>query len=231
MNKNTRNYNVNTTNNNNNKVKVKVNKGFLDEVWTIPTKAKGNCYVFGLAPKAGPGGYYDKRPFKARPGDKCPKFKDADFDFENCSDIVKRVLCDNPKYVTKLPKSTSVNRPMDAQHHMMAAILSPGEHQDFHFLRRIPIHDVIKSWDKLKYKTPIKCKEQLAIIKPTYVWAHQRGWSRGGPIIHDAQGNLIIDPTTANFDYKDLNYNIFCGLFKVRTRYATVQDYANTNLF
>ena len=34
-----RNYNVNASNSNHNKGKVKVNKGFLEEVWTIPTKA------------------------------------------------------------------------------------------------------------------------------------------------------------------------------------------------
>lgn len=208
-----------------NKPVQKVNKGFLDIVWDIPIRAKGNCYVFGLAPKEGPGGYYHGRPHKARPGDKCMQFRNANFDFENCSDIVKRVLCDNPKYVTKLPVNTNANKPMDNQHHMMAAILSPGVHQDFHFLRRVPLEDVIRAWDKLKYKTPVKCKEQLAHLQPKYVWAHQRGWSLGGPLIHDAQGNLITDPKTASFDYKNLNYNIFCGYFQVKTRHATVQDY------
>jgi hypothetical protein len=206
---------------------TKPNKGFLDAVWGIPTTTKGNCYVFGLAPKVGPGGYTNKRLFKARPGDKCPHFKDAEFDFENCTDIVKRVLCDNPKHVTKLPSNTNIYMTMDDQHHMMAAVLSPGIHKDFHFLRRIPITDVYKAWDKLKYSTPVKCKQQLIALQPKYIWAHQRGWSKGGPIIHDSQGDLIIDPTMSNFKYPDLNYSIFCGLFKVRTRKATVYDYTD----
>ena len=202
---------------------MSTNKGFDDVVWTIPDKTKGNCYVFALAPNIGRGGYYRNRLYKARPGDKCTRFKRHSFDFQHCEDIVKRVLCDNPKYVTKVPQRV-VNSKMDNQHHLMAAVLSPGNNKDFHFLRRIPIEYIYKSWDKLKHKTPRQCVEQLVTIQPKYVWAHQRGWSAGGPIIHDAQGNLIINPKTANFDYKRLNYSIYCGLFKVKTRHATVVD-------
>lgn len=66
--------------------------------------------------------------------------------------------------------------------HLMAAILSPGVHKDFHFLRRICLKDVYENWDNLKYKTPRKAKQQLKELLPKYVWIHQRGWSRGGPI-------------------------------------------------
>lgn len=190
-------------------------------VWTIPRGVKGNCYVFGLAPKIGKGGYYKYRMYKARPGDKCEKYSKAPFDFSRCSDLVKRVLCDNPKYVKKVNDSYMYKQIHHTQH-LMAAILSPGVHKDFHFLRRICLKDVYENWDNLKYKTPRKAKQQLKELLPKYVWIHQRGWSRGGPIIHDASGNLIVNPSKADFNYKSLNYSIYCGLFKICTRKATV---------
>lgn len=192
------------------------------EVWTVPARYKGNCYVFGLAPSLGKGGYHTNRSHKARPGDKCKIYESADFDFQNCSQIVKRVICDNPRYVSKVDHNTNLMKHTGSDHHLMAAILSPGKHKDFHFLRRVPVEEIYKAWDRFKYKTPKKCKEQLKQIKPNYVWAHQRGWSAGGPIIHDAKGDLILNPKKANFDYNNVNYSIYCGLFKVRSRYATV---------
>jgi hypothetical protein len=111
---------------------------------------------------------------------------------------------------------------IDHDHHLMAAVLSPdAPHQDFHFLRRVPITTVLHSWDRFRRSTPAKCKAQLRALQPKYVWAHQQGWSNGIKI-HDAAGNLIVDPSKADFNYKTLHYSIYCGLFKVKTRHATV---------
>ena len=220
--------NNNNTINNKNNNRSKLFAGIYPIAWSIPQRAKANCYVFGLGPAIGPGGYTNTRKFKARPGDRCSKYKDAPFDFNNCEDIVKRVLCDNPKYVTKLPPNTNVNYDCGTSYHLMAAVLSPGFNSDFHFLRRVPTKYILKEWSRFEKYTPEAAKMQLLSTNPPpYVWAHQRGWSSGGPLIHDARGNLITDPSKADYDYGDLNYSIYCGMFKVATRHATVYDYNN----
>lgn len=198
----------------------------LNEVWGIPTKTKGNCYVFALAPGGSrKGGYYKNRLHKARPGDKCDRFRDRAFDFNNCEDIVKRILCDNPHNVRKVD-TVKMNMKLNDDYHLMAAYLSPGDAHgvgtDFHFLRRMPLSSVANSWHKFKDNTPVKCKEQLIETRPSYCWAHQRGWSKGGPLLHDASGNLIVDPATVDMNYRSVNYRVFCGLFLVKTRKATV---------
>ena len=196
-------------------------KNILDIAWTVPNGTKGNCYVFGLAPKIGKGGFHKNRLHKARPGDKCPKWRNVPYDFSNCSQTAKRILCDNPKYVKKVSDSF-LNKDLDKDHHLMAAILSPKKpNQDFHFLRRVTLMTILNSWEHFKQRTPKTCQKQLVLQQPKYVWAHQQGWSTGIKI-HDASGNLIIDPRKANFDYKSLNYSTYCGLYKVETRKATV---------
>jgi hypothetical protein len=197
-------------------------KNILDVAWTIPNGTKANCYVFGLAPREGRGGFYNKRLYKARPGDKCEKWRNVAYDFKNCSQTVKRVLCDNPKFVRKVNHDMYVNKQLDNDHHLMAAVLSPKKpNQDFHFLRRVTLQTVLDNWGHFKKKTPIKCQKQLVDKQPMYVWAHQQGWSNGIKI-HDAADNLIIDPRKANLNYSDLNYSTYCGLFKIKTREATV---------
>jgi len=197
----------------------------LNEVWGIPQKTKGNCYVFALAPETRKGGYHKKRLHKARPGDKCERFQNESFDFQNCTDIVKRILCDNPTNVKKVERK-SKNMQLNDNYHLMAAYLSPGygkgEGTDFHFLRRMPLTSVANSWSKFKHNTPMKCVDQLLTTQPKYCWVHQRGWSKGGPLLHDASGNLILDPEMADMNYRSVNYKIFCGLFLVKTRSATV---------
>ena len=204
---------------------MKTKQDVLNEVWGIPTRTKGNCYVFALAPESRKGGYYKHRMYKARPGDKCERFRDRVFDFNNCEDIVKRILCDNPDHVRKVD-TAKMDMKLNDEHHLMAAYLSPGNGNgvgtDFHFLRRMPLMSVANSWRKFENNTPAKCKEQLISSRPSHCWAHQRGWSKGGPLLHDASGNLIVDPTTADMNYRSVNYKIFCGLFLVKTRKATV---------
>lgn len=212
---------------------MKSKQNILNEVWSIPTKIKGNCYVFALAPGGSrKGGYYKNRLYKARPGDKCDKFIDRTLDFTNCEDIIKRILCDNPNYVKKVSTS-KMHMKLNDNYHLMAAYLSPGDNRngvgtDFHFLRRMPLHSVANSWQKFKNNTPLKCVNQLIENQPQHCWAHQRGWSKGGPLLHDASDNLIMDPTTADMNYKSVNYKIFCGLFLVKTRDATVTTRFNS---
>tara|TARA_Y100000389_G_scaffold164614_1_gene168412 strand:+ start:4599 stop:5231 length:633 start_codon:yes stop_codon:yes gene_type:complete len=192
------------------------------ETWNIPHSTRGNCYVFGLAPLMGPGGFYRKRTQKARPGDKCPKWEKQPYNFKNCKQTIQRVLCDNPKYVQKVPHEQYVNKNIGNNHHLMAALLSPSfPNEDFHFLRRVHIRVIIQHWERFKRSMTKKCVAQLLELRPTYVWVHQQGWSTGLKL-HDASGNLIVDPSKSNFNYKGLNYSIYCGLFKVKTRYATV---------
>lgn len=196
------------------------------EVWGIPNVIKANCYVFGLAPALGPGGYNNKRRYKARPGDMCVHFREKPMDFTKCSDIVERVLCDNRQFVRKLPPGTNPHMSVKKGFHLMAAILSPGIHTDFHFLRRVPVRVVLENLGNfMKSSAGTPAIEQLLKGSYKYIWVHQRGWSTGGPLIHDAKGNLITDPSKASFDYGSLNYSIYCGLFRVKTRHAKVYDY------
>jgi hypothetical protein len=200
----------------------KTKQDILDVAWTIPNGTKANCYVFGLGPKVGPGGFHNKRMYKARPGDKCPAWRAVPYDFVNCEQTVKRVLCDNPKHVRKVEHDKYLTKDIGPDQHLMAAILSPkAPNEDFHFLRRVTLSTVLKSWDHFKQRTPIKCQKQLVLEQPKYIWAHQQGWSNGIKI-HDAAGNLIVDPSKADFNYKSLDYSIYCGLFAVKTREATV---------
>lgn len=192
------------------------------ETWNIPYTTRGNCYVFGLAPSMGPGGFYKKRTQKARPGDKCQKWEKKPYDFKNCKQTIQRVLCDNPKYVEKVSHREFVNKNVGDSHHLMAALLSPSfPHEDFHFLRRVDIRVIVHDWNRFKKSMPRKCLLQLVESRPKYVWVHQQGWSTGLKI-HDASGNLIVDPSKSNFNYKGLNYSVYCGLFKIKTRFATV---------
>jgi hypothetical protein len=202
------------------------NNRLYKEVWGIPNVIKANCYVFALAPSLGPGGYNTRRKYKARPGDLCVNFRNKPIDFTKCSDIVERVLCDNRQYVRKLSTYTNPLARLSKGYHMIAAILSPGIHTDFHFLRRIPVRVVYENLPNfIKTSMGTNAIDQLLKGSYEYVWVHQRGWSSGGPLIHDANGNLITDPKTASFDYGSLNYSIYCGLFQVKTRYAKVYDY------
>lgn len=232
----------------------------LDVVWGIPDHMRANCYVFGLGPSVGRGGYYKNRSQKARPGDRCANgrndaccFRNKDFDFESafaCEEFVQRITCDNPKSVTKLPEGTSSSQRLERGEHMMAAILSPKNHQDFHFLRRFDIDEIRKVWTrylKPKYANNqrlIKEVEQLfaqrnrqrnsgnAHPPRIYLWAHQRGWMEGGPVIDDAHGNLIRDVKQATkqgaFNYGGLNYSRFCSYFRVKTRMARVTTQFNS---
>lgn len=197
-----------------------------EEVWGIPDVIKANCYVFALAPSLGPGGYTPNRHYKARPGDMCVKFRFRPLDFTKCSDIVERVLCDNRQHVRKLAKGSNPNMRVERGFHLMAAVLSPGVHTDFHFLRRVPVRVVLENLPRFM-STPDSSKAVRQLLESPfkYVWVHQRGWSKGGPLIHDAKGDLIVDPAKACFDYGSLHYSIYCGMFRVKTRHAKVYDY------
>jgi len=204
-----------------------------NRVFGIPDVMKANCYVFALAPQFRIGGYHKNRAYKARPGDKCEKWKNTSFDFNDCAKFIQRIVCDNRQLVKEIPEEnykTVYNNPVERGHHLMAAVLSPGTHTDFHFLRRVPVKSIINKWDYFKRQMQRNNKNHviqkfLNVVNNTntrYLWIHQRGWSRGGPIIYDAKDNLIFNPKKGNYDYGGLNYNKFCGIFDVVSRKATV---------
>lgn len=212
----------------------------LPEAFTIPIKYKANCYVFSLGPKIGPTGYSKQRLYKARPGDKCKTWKTSSFDFKSCTKFVKRIICDNPKHVqlkyfnklntSNLKKYTGkqYNSKLDVGWHLIAAYLADGrDGEDFHFLRRVSFEEVDSKWTNFIKNSPAKTIKQFETMKmsknpPKYLWVHQRGWSPGGPIIHDAKNNIILHPAEVNLKYPGMHYNKLCGIFKVKTRYASV---------
>lgn len=205
-------------------------------VWQIPEKSKGNCYVFGLGPRSGDDGYSSNRLFKTRPGDKCTRtddccFKDVPFKFDDCDELARRVVCDNPANVSRLRKNVSQSIELKPGYHMMCSMLSSTGQRDFHFARRFAISDLRKNdLKKFLATVPEPANTELRSLlekrrkKATYIWLHQRGWMSGGPVMHDAQNRLITDIKRANFDYGDLNYKTICTFFMVRTRKATVSS-------
>ena len=193
--------------------------------WHIPSRVNGNCYVFSLGPGDESGGYH-RRVSKARPGDKCEAFRNKSFNFEDCNEFSHRILCDNMKYVTKLRKNVSQNRTLQKGFHMMCAMLSPTGHTDFHFARRFRMTDLRKSDVKrLLANTPEPARSQLLSTRPDeYIWLHQRGWMKGGPICYDASNQLIKNIRSCDMNYEKLNYNLICSFFQVKTRKATVTN-------
>ena len=209
------------------------------EVFSIPEKMKANCYVFALAPTFRPGGYHKNRTQKARPGDKCREWRNRPFNFDSCAEFIERIVCDNKQIVQQVPYKTRHDI-IEPRSHLFAAVLSPKGHTDFHFLRRVPITSVIRQWRY--FRTQMVRNGKPNVIKkfetlrekwlankrpPLFLWIHQRGWSSGGPVIYDAKDNLILDPKSGNYDYGGLNYNKFCGVFKIKSRTATVTDEYN----
>ena len=208
--------------------------GIVPEIMHIPDGIKANCYAFALAPGIGIGGYAN-RLMKSRPGDKCKQLRHTQMSFTSCKDIHERISCDNPSNVRMITNNykkilKSVNP--DTHTHLMIAVLSPGHtinkntDNDFHFMRLIKIDEIDhKVIYKIYQNAPQKTKNQFIkylMNGGEYVWFHQRGWSTGGPIMHDAKENLIINPKQNNFNYGRLNYSIPCGMFRVNTRRATV---------
>jgi hypothetical protein len=185
--------------------------------------------VFALGPKGESGGYY-RRMYKARPGDKCSDskccYRDKPINFSSCSDLVSRIVCDNEKYVVPLRKNASTVTILPDGYHMMCAMLSPDDHKDFHFARRFKLTDLSRSdFKRLVNSTPEPAKAQLLNVKPDeFIWLHQRGWMKGGPICYDASNQLIRNVKTCNMNYGGLNYKKTCSFFKVKTRHATVTN-------
>jgi len=46
-------------------------------------------------------------------------------------------------------------------------------------------------------------------------------------LLYDASNRLITDPKKADMNYGTVNYSLFCGLFVVKTRAASVTDQFN----
>ena len=234
------------TNDKNKKTVNNSNSGIKNILYKV--NQLGNCYVFAMAPKVGFGGY-NKRLQKATPGYKCDYFKKQSINFtskNSCKKMQKRIICDNPEYVHKVREQNykkKIIQDLPKRQHYMVVYLASGKtkpNQDFHFIRRVYIQDVIDDWEYLRKKTKNKAKQQLfqmydlykktGLNKYKYIWAHQRGWQRGGPVIEDAGGDIIVNPKTLNFDYGDLFYDIYCGMFQVATRKASVNSTYNINV-
>ena len=212
---------------------------------TETPRIRGNCYVFGLAPIIGIGGFAN-RPSKAQPGMKCyTETIDLSKSREKVrNEMVKRVECDNPtlvKYMHPTYTKSSCNIELPRNKHLMACISGK---QDYHFLRRMLRKTVLN----MKILLNDLNERQLNELKNSnnkHVWVHQRGWSKG-PSLVDADGNIAWSPIpktynkalfsskpkTCNFNYQDsfggINYQDFVGLFEVVSRRATVNSTQNT---
>ena len=208
-------------------------------------EVRGNCYVFGLAPQLGIGGFAN-RPSKAQPGMKCYK---STIDLSQPREAVrkemeKRVECDNPtlvKYIEPPYANNACNMELPNNKHLMACIYG---RDDYHFLRRMLKKTVMKMKILLDELDEHQ-RRQLKNSNRKYVWVHQRGWSKG-PSLLDADGNIAWspvpktyssdmfkkDPLIANYNYEGplggINYKHFGGLFNVTSRMATVESAMNS---
>lgn len=203
---------------------------------------KANCYAFALGLKLGKGGYAN-RPMKSQPGHKCGMGPHIDLNRSSMvvrEDLIKRIVCDNPKYVKYIePKYSKrmLNKTVPDDSHMFACIFGRS---DFHFLRRMFSKDVLNERVLMDALTPVQYNElKDGSKKHKYCWVHQRGWSLQ-PTVVDADGRICWSPVpreakwqldftskppSNQFNYTNesyVNYNNFAGLFIVKSRKAKV---------
>lgn len=196
---------------------------YSDFLYANPVGTRqNNCYAYAI------NSYKDSGDEKLQPGDLAGM--SGGVDLKNCKDLVKRALADakkmgwNLRYLGKDKKSCC---PKSSR---IVAVLAPNS--DFHWYR---LHrDLL-----YRVKTP-RTRRQMAaefgvstanvqipgpdttravlgdlvLIRNANVWSHKQGHSGDGPLLVDACGKIIKNPTEACRNYGNgLNYKVVCGSF------------------
>jgi len=193
-----------------------------------------NCtaYAYQLARR-------DGTYFKLQPGDLSTK---KPFHVMSCKEVVERVK-EDLKVLGGFP--TRLTTPCQKNMYKIALVLSPG--RDYHFLlQHKDVYYVTEPKDTRasiakKFQVPlskVQTKKSYAagtsvLIKDAGVWSHKRGIAHP-PTLLDANKQLIKNPKRANFNYGELNYSVFCGVFCVAknkgTSASVVKNNSNKNM-
>lgn len=181
--------------------------------------SNNNCYAYAIDH------YVNKGDRKLQPGDLAGMH--GPIDTRSCKDITKRAQADAQKMgwtLTKVSANTTCQEGIK-----IAAVVAPGE--DFHWYRfhknvlyRVKRPRSIQSL-AAEFGVSVANIEgprrhstvyvgDTVLIRNANVWSHKQGFSPDGPLLHDASGNIIKDPATADRKYGDgLDYRVFCTYF------------------
>jgi hypothetical protein len=188
-----------------------------------------NCtaYAYQLARR-------DGTYFKLQPGDLSTR---KPFHVLSCKEVVERVK-EDLKVLGGFP--TRLTTPCQKNMYKIALVLSPG--RDYHFLlQHKDVYYVTEPGDTRasiakKFQVPltkVQNKKSYAagtsvLIKDAGVWSHKRGIAHP-PTLLDAKKQLIKNPKRANFNYGELNYSVFCGVFCVAKNKGTSASVVKNN--
>jgi hypothetical protein len=188
-----------------------------------------NCtaYAYQLARK-------DGTYFKLQPGDLSTR---KPFHLRDCRQVKQRVK-EDLAVLGGFP--TRLETPCKKDMYKIALVLAPN--RDYHFLiQHKDVYYVSEQGDTRrsiakKFQVPLARVEAKStyragtsvFVKGAGVWSHKRGLAFP-PTLLDAKKKLIKNPALANFDYGELNYTVFCGVFCVAKNKGTSPSVVRNN--
>ena len=180
---------------------------------------RNNCYAYAVHAARWNGPSY-----KLQPGDLSSQ---KEFDLLDCDSLVERTKED---LAAIGGYATPFGTPCRRGYYKIALILAPGV--DYHFLVhhkdvvfKVTCNNQTRQSIAKKFKVPVSCVEKLesykkgtsVYVKNADCWSHKRGTAFPVTLM-DSKGKIIKDPRKATFDYRWLNYIVFCTTFCVKKR-------------
>jgi hypothetical protein len=155
-------------------------------------------------------------------------------DIRNCDDLIARALADAKSQGWDLEVVSQKQHQCNKGSYKIVAVLAPGN--DFHWYRhhrdllyRVKRPRTIREL-AAEFRVPVEAITipgnsrharvgDIALIKNANVWSHKQGFSSDGPLLKDACGKIIKDPSAACRSYGNgLNYTVVCATFCFRKR-------------
>jgi hypothetical protein len=194
-------------------------------------RMNNNCYAYARL-------HYRKQGNqKLQPGELAGGNLGLGSELQSCQELETKILKDAPRHTYKLSSFRQKCRPGFWK---VALVLDKGV--DYHFYMQnnhvlyrakegdtsqkiarrlgIPLH-------KIKTRSSSSSSSlregETVLIRNAGLWSHKRGLLTG-PLLVDAKGKPIYNPTTASRDYGDLNYNITCSPFCFKALVGTPYD-------
>ncbi len=194
---------------------------YSDILYGNPVGTKeNNCYAYALDHYRNSGGR------KLQPGDLAGM--KTDVDLSECSELIQRALADAKAMGWDLQYAGGSLDQCPSGYYKIVAVLAPNN--DFHWYRHHKdlLYRVKRSRTAddiaAEFHVPLAAVSSpsgkhantgdLVLIRNANVWSHKQGFSPAGPLLRDACGNIIKDPTKACRNYgSGLNYTQVCGAF------------------